>query len=122
MKTLKLLCLCLTLLVFASCAKKSTDKIAGNWTVTNIETSTQLADSTQMELMSGSKMNFTKDGKYTTSGGIGADEGTYTIDKDDKNLTTTSSAGRSNANYEIQKLTENELVLSNNGNTVHLKK
>jgi hypothetical protein len=69
-------------------------------------------------MIAGSQMAFTTDGKYTTRGGIGADQGSYTLDKDGKNLSTISQAGKTNSVYVIEKLSDKELVLNNNGNTV----
>jgi hypothetical protein len=113
-----ILMLFLMVFVFSSCGNNHQKQIARTWQVTDIETSTELADSTKTQMMEGSQLSFTSDGHYTSQGGIGADQGTYTLDKDGKNLSTVSEAGRSNSVYEIKKLTDDELVLNSNGNTV----
>ena len=122
MKNLKLTCfsLCLTLLMLTSCSENPSKKLINTWSVTNIETTTPLADSLKAQLLSGSEMAFTSDGHYKVVGGIGVDEGTYTVDKEAKNLSTISAAGQSNSSYTIQTLTDDNLVLNNNGNTVSL--
>lgn len=104
--------------VLVSCGKNYEKQLAKTWQVSDIKTETELADSVRTQMLLGSQMAFTKDGKYTSSGGIGADQGTYTVDKDGKILSTISQAGKSNSVYTIDKLTDNELVLTNNGNTV----
>jgi hypothetical protein len=101
-----------------SCGKNHQKKLAKTWQITNIETATAIPESVKNQMIAGSQMAFTDDGKYTSSGGIGADQGTYTVDKEGKNLSTISQAGKSNSVYVIEKLTDNELVLNNNGNTV----
>lgn len=113
-----ILMLFLAVLVISACGNNHQKQIAKTWQVTNIETSTDLADSTKTQMMEGSQMSFTSDGHYTSEGGIGADQGTYTMDKDGKNLSTMSEAGKGNSVYEIKKLSDDELVLSSNGNTV----
>jgi hypothetical protein len=72
-------------------------------------------------MLANSEMVFTEEGRYRSSGGIGVDEGTYTLDKDEKNLSTISSAGKGSSVYVIKELDEDELVLTNNGNTVTCK-
>ncbi len=103
-----------------SCKQNTTDDLAKTWLVTDIHPTVNLPDTLKSRLISGSEMTFTKDGKYTTTGGIGVDQGTYTVDKDGKTLSTVSQAGKSSAVYEINSLSKTELKLTNNGNTVTL--
>jgi hypothetical protein len=110
---LLVLCLCWT-----ACGKKPQDELAKTWQVNGIKTATKLPESVKNSMMANATLTFTKDGKYTTTGGIGADQGTYTLDKDGKNLSTTSTAGKSDEVYGIKKLDNDNLVLTNNGNTV----
>jgi hypothetical protein len=110
--------LCIVALILISCGKNHQKQLAKTWQVTNVETATAIPDSVKNQIIAGSQMAFTGDGKYTTMGGIGADQGTYTLDKEGKNLSTISQAGKSNSVYVIEKLSDNELVLNNNGNTV----
>lgn len=105
-------------LILVSCGKNPQKQLAKTWQVNEIETSVNLPDSIKSQMISGSVMTFTSDGHYTASGGIGADQGTYTIDKDGKSLSTISEAGKSNSVYKIEKLSDDKLVLNNNGNTV----
>jgi hypothetical protein len=104
--------------VLASCGKNPEKQLAKTWLVSDIETPTPLPDSIKTQMISGSQMTFTKDGQYTSTGGIGADQGSYTLDKEGKSLSTISQAGKSNSVYTIEKLSDDELVLNHNGNTV----
>ena len=92
--------LLITFILF-SCGKSHTEELARTWTVTEIETQTSLPDSVQAKMISNSVMVFTKDGRYNSNGGIGADQGTYSIDKEGKNLSTVSEAGKGNQFYSI---------------------
>jgi hypothetical protein len=123
MKTIKnKLILVLLMGVFVvSCGKNHAKQLAKTWQVADIQTQTTLPDSVKTQMLAGSQMVFTDDGKYTSSGGIGADQGTYTLDKEGKSLSTISQAGKSNSVYTIDKLSDDELVLTNNGNTVTCK-
>jgi hypothetical protein len=105
-------------LILFSCGGKKGDDLVKTWQVTAIETETDLPDSLRNAMIANSKMVFTKDGGYTTTGGIGADQGTYTLDEDVKNLSTVSTAGKSSEVYTISKLDKDNLILINRGNTV----
>ena len=119
MKNIKLVGLTFLIGLFLiSCGGKKGDDLAKTWQVTAIETETDLPDSLRNAMIANSKMAFTKDGAYTTTGGIGADQGTYTLDEDVKNLSTVSSAGKSSEVYTISKLDTDNLILINRGNTV----
>lgn len=104
--------------MLVACKQNTTKQLAKTWRVSNIETSEKLPDSLKTKLLAGSQIIFTEDGHYNTSGGIGVDQGTFTIDKDNKNLSTISEAGKSNDVYTIDKLSDTELILKNKGNTV----
>lgn len=118
MKHFKILVLsCLVGLFIFSCGKKDAD-ITRAWQVTNIETETELPDSIRNAMIANSTMIFTIDGQYTTTGGIGADQGTYTVDEGLKNLSTVSTAGKSNEVYTIGRLDKDNLILINKGSTV----
>ncbi|MES3016861.1 MAG: hypothetical protein V4721_03735 [Bacteroidota bacterium] len=118
MKNLKLFTLgAMFCFILFACGKKDAD-LARTWQVTGVETETDLPDSTRNAMIANSKLVFTKDGTYTTSGGIGADQGTYTVDKNVKNLSTVSTVGKSSEVYTISKLDNDNLILINNGNTV----
>ncbi|QJD94525.1 hypothetical protein HH214_00880 [Mucilaginibacter robiniae] len=120
MKTLHR-CLFLFFMVGAaltSCGKKSPEKLVNTWQVTKIDTKIKLPESTKNAMMADAKMIFTKDGHYNTTGGIGADEGTYTMDKDGKTLSTVSAAGKGSTVYTIDDLSDEQLKLTNQGNTV----
>jgi hypothetical protein len=123
MKTLKnaSLLLCLIMVMLSSCGRKAADKIAKSWLVTDIKTGSALPESLKTKMLAGSEMVFTADGRYNTTGGIGVDQGKYTLDKDEKTLSTISSAGKQNAVYTIDKLSNDELVLKNSSNTVTCK-
>ncbi len=119
MKHFKLSGLTLLLCLFLiSCGGKKADELAKTWQVTAIETETDLPDSLTNAMIANSKMVFTKDGAYTTTGGIGADQGTYTVDEGIKSLSTVSSAGKTSEVYTISKLDKDNLILINKGNTV----
>ncbi len=119
MKYFKLLGLSFMFCLFlVSCGGKKGADLAKTWQVTSIDTETDLPDSLTNAMIANSKMVFTKDGAYTTTGGIGADQGTYTVDEQVKNLSTVSSAGKSSEVYTIAKLDKDNLILINNGNTV----
>ncbi len=110
--------ICFLAFIIVSCGNNQAKQLANTWQVTNIETSTDLADSVKTHMLENSEMMFTKDGNYTTTGGVGADQGSYTLDKEGKTISTISSAGKTNSVYTIEKLTDEELVLENSGNTV----
>ncbi len=117
MKKLLMVCLFISTAMF-SCGKKPQEELAKTWQVNAVETETRLPESVKNAIIANSKMVFTKDGKYTTTGGIGADQGTYVLDAEGKNLSTTSTAGKSNEQYVIKKLDKDNLVLTNKGNIV----
>lgn len=117
MKKLLMVCLLLSAVV-TSCGKKPQEELVKTWQVNAVETETKLPESVKNAIIANSKMVFDKDGKYTTTGGIGADQGTYVLDESGKNLSTTSTAGKSNEQYVIKKLDKDNLVLTNKGNTV----
>lgn len=104
--------------MLVACKQNATKQLAKTWQVSNIENAVKLQDSIKTKMLAGSQMVFTKDGNYNTTGGIGVDQGTYTLDKDNKNLSTISEAGKSNQVYNIDKLSDTELVLKNSGNTI----
>ncbi|RYE23267.1 MAG: hypothetical protein EOP45_07045 [Sphingobacteriaceae bacterium] len=104
--------------MLVACKQNTTKQLAKTWTVSDIVTVTDLPDSVKTKMLAGSQMVFTADGKYSTAGGIGVDQGSYTLDKENKNLSTTSEAGKTNQVYAIDKLSDTELVLKNSGNTV----
>lgn len=114
----KISAFCIIALTIASCGNNQEKQLARTWQVTNIKTVTAIPDSIKNQMIAGSQMAFTDDGKYTSAGGIGADQGTYTLDKEGKNLSTISQAGKNNSVYVIKKLSDDELVLNNNGNII----
>lgn len=119
MKHIKLLGLTFLLGLFLiSCGGKKGEDLAKTWQVTAIETESDLPDSLRNAMIANSKIKFTPDGVYTTTGGIGADQGTYTLDEDVKILSTVSTAGKSSEVYTISKLDKDNLTLINRGNTV----
>lgn len=103
--------------LFACNSKKGADLVR-TWQVTGVETSADLPDSLRNAMIANSKMVFTSEGAYTTTGGIGVDQGTYTLDKDTRLLSTVSTAGKSSEVYTIDKLDKENLILTNKGNTV----
>lgn len=119
-RTPKLLSVAFVLLClfWVACGKNPQDELAKTWQVNGIETATKLPESVKNAMMANATLTFTKDGKYTTTGGIGVDQGTYVLDKDGKSLSTTSSIGKSDEVYGIKKLDKDNLVLTNKGNTV----
>ncbi len=104
--------------MLVACKNNSTKQLAKTWQVSNIKTVVKLPDSLKAKMLSNSQMIFTADGHYNMGGGIGVDQGTYTLDKDNKNLSTISQAGKSSQVYTIDKLSDTELILKNSGNTV----
>lgn len=101
-----------------ACKQNANKQLAKTWQVSDIKTVVKLPDSLKTKMLNGSQMIFTADGHYNTAGGIGVDQGTYTLDKDNKNLSTISSAGKTNQVYTIDNLSDTELVLKNSGNTL----
>ncbi len=104
--------------MLVACKQNGVKQLAKTWQVSDIKTAVRLPDSLKNKMLSGSQMIFTEDGKYNTSGGIGVDQGTYTLDKDNKNLSTISAAGKSNDVYTIDKLSDTELILKSSGKTI----
>ena len=104
--------------MLVACKQNTTKQLAKTWQVSDIKTAVKLPDSLKTRMLSGSQMVFTADGHYNTAGGIGVDQGTYTLDKDNKNLSTMSAAGKSNDVYVIDKLSDTELILKSSGNTI----
>jgi hypothetical protein len=117
MKHILLFCALLTGVLLSSCGNKENDLVK-TWQVSDIDTETELADSIKSAMLLSSTLQFTEDGRYTSSGGIGADQGTYTLDKEGKTLSTISSAGRNSDVYTIEKLNKEKLVLVRNGTTI----
>lgn len=117
MKHLIIFCTLLTVVFLPSCGNKKNDLVK-TWQVSDIDTETDLADSIKTAMLSNSTFQFTEDGHYTSSGGIGADQGTYTLDEEGKTLSTISSAGRNSDVYTIEKLNDEKLVLDRNGTTI----
>jgi hypothetical protein len=107
--------------IFLSCNNNKEDALAKTWQVSDIETNTDLEDSVKRAMLLSSTMSFTKDGHYTSSGGIGADQGTFTLDEEGKILSTISTAGRSSDVYTIKDLDKEKLVLTRGETTITLK-
>lgn len=120
MKKIKQSLAAITILGFmlVACKQNGTKQLAKTWQVSDIKTAVKLPDTLKTKMLNGSQMIFTADGHYNTSGGIGVDQGTYTLDKDNKNLSTISSAGKTNQVYTIDNLSDTELKLKNSGNTI----
>ncbi len=108
-------------LFFISCGTDTSEALAKTWQVSDIETETDLADSVKTAMLLSSTMQFTKDGKYTFSGGIGADQGTYSLDENGKTLSTISTAGKNSDVYLIEDLDSDKLVLNKNGTKITCK-
>jgi hypothetical protein len=104
--------------MLVGCKGNTNKQLAKTWQVSDIKAAVKLPDSLKTKMLSNSQMIFTADGHYNTAGGIGVDQGTYTLDKDNKNLSTISAAGKSNEVYTIDKISDTELILKNSGNTV----
>ncbi|HEY0054453.1 MAG TPA: lipocalin family protein [Pedobacter sp.] len=104
-----------------SCGTDTSEALSKTWQVSDIETETDLADSVKSAMLLSSTMQFTKDGKYTTSGGIGADQGTYSLDENGKTLSTISTAGKNSDVYLIEDLDSDKLVLNKNGTKITCK-
>ncbi|MGI4020851.1 MAG: lipocalin family protein [Janthinobacterium lividum] len=120
MKKIKQSLVAITVLGFmlVACKQNGTKQLAKTWQVSDIKTAERLPDSLKAKMLSGSQVIFTEDGHYNMAGGIGVDQGTYTLDKDNKNLSTISAAGKTNQVYTIDNLSDTELVLKNSGNTM----
>jgi len=117
----RLLFIPLALFFFASCSSNAKKELVGTWRISEIETSTKLPDSVKNAMLMNAQMQFTEDGKYSSSGGVGVDQGTYTVDEEGKNLSTISQAGRNNEVYTIEKLNDKKLVLKTHGTTVTME-
>lgn len=104
--------------MLVACKQNGTKQLAKTWQVSDIKTTEKLPDSLKTKMLNGSQVVFTEDGHYDMAGGIGVDQGTYTLDKDNKNLSTISAAGKTNQVYTIDNLSDTELVLKNSGNTM----
>jgi hypothetical protein len=118
MNYLKSLSITLSVCLIISCSQDKKDELAKTWQISDIETETELADSIKKAMLLSSTLQFTEDGHYTSSGGIGADQGTYTVDKEGKTLSTISSAGRNSDVYTIEDLDKEKLVLTRKGTTI----
>ena len=120
MKKIKQSLLAITVLGFmlVACKQNGTKQLAKTWQVSDIKTAVKLPDSLKTKMLNGSQVIFTEDGHYNMAGGIGVDQGTYTLDKDNKNLSTISAAGKTNQVYTIDNLSDTKLVLKNSGNTM----
>ena len=114
------LCISIIATLLSSCSRDVKEEIAKKWQLSDIETETKLTDSLKDAILLSSTFQFTEDGHYTTSGGIGADQGTYTLDKEGKTLSTISSTGRNSDVYTIKDLDDDKLVLFSNGRTITL--
>jgi hypothetical protein len=121
MKRLQYLYVSFLILLVTACGGDKKESLARTWQVSNIETESELVDSVKNAMLMSSTLQFTENGEYLSSGGIGVDQGTYTIDEDGKTLSTVSSAGRNDAVYTIEELDEDELVLTTRGTTFTCK-
>ncbi|MDF3078995.1 MAG: hypothetical protein K0S09_2884 [Sphingobacteriaceae bacterium] len=105
--------------IIISCQNSDRKKqLVKTWNVVGLQTPTPLPDSVINRVLAGSEMTFTDDGHYTATGGIGADKGTYTFEKDGQNLSTVSEAGRGTLVYVINEISDDKMILSNSGTTV----
>ena len=120
MRPVKSLILILAAFFIIACGgnKNKKETLAKAWQVSDIQTESEIADSVKNAMLLSSTLKFTEEGHYTASGGIGADQGTYTLDEEGKILSTISSAGKNSNVYTIEDLEENKLVLKNNGTTI----
>lgn len=118
MNTIRSLLLALIVCLLISCSQDRRAALAKTWQVSDIETEDELDDSIKHAMLLSSTLKFTEDGQYTSSGGIGADQGTYTLDEEGRTLSTISSAGRSSDVYTIEDLEKDKLVLKRNGTTI----
>jgi hypothetical protein len=114
------LCMFIIATLLSSCSRDVKEEIAKKWQLSDIETENKLTDSLKDAILLSSTFQFTEDGHYTTSGGIGADQGSYTLDKEGKTLSTISSAGRNSDVYTIKDLDDDKLILFSNGRTITL--
>ncbi|MFD2164431.1 hypothetical protein ACFSJU_18645 [Paradesertivirga mongoliensis] len=121
MNIYKLLLLTIPVCLIMACSHDKKEDLARTWQVSDIETEAELADSIKNAMLLSSTMQFTDDGHYTTSGGIGADQGTYTLDEEGKTLSTISLAGRNSDVYTIEDLDDEKLILSRKGTTIICK-
>jgi hypothetical protein len=121
MRNFLIFCSAILFTSLVSCGTDTSEAIAKTWQVSDIETETELADSIKTAMLLSSTMQFTKDGKYTSSGGIGADQGTYTLDENGETLSTISTAGKSSDVYIIEDLDSDKLVLNKNGTKITCK-
>ena len=121
MKPFLLIFSAIACLLFASCGPDTDDALAKTWQVSDIETENELADTIKTAMLLSSTIQFTKDGKYTSSGGIGADQGTYTLDENGKTLSTISTAGKKSDVYLIEDIDSDKLVLNKNGTKITCK-
>lgn len=101
-----------------SCGGNAKKDLATTWQLSDYEIKGDQNDSVKNAMLLGSTIRFTEDGHYTSSGGIGADQGTYTLDEEGKTLSTISSAGKKSNVYTIDDLDTEKLVLSSGGTTI----
>jgi hypothetical protein len=118
MKHLRFFYSAMVLFLITACGSDTKKELAQTWQVTDIKTENKIADNIKTAMLQNSTMQFTEDGHYTSSGGIGADQGTYTLDQEGETLSTISSAGRNSDVYTIKDLDSEKLVLKRGNTTI----
>ena len=102
-----------TAILFTSCNNEPKNLIVKKWKAIAISggKTDAFADSVKKNMIASVAIEFTKDGKYSTTGSGVPNEGTYSISEDGKILSMTNAAGIL-VTSNIDEITRNELVLT----------
>ena len=106
--------LMLSTITMTSCKSKSAkDLIVNKWKITNI-TGThadQMSDSMKTQVYANAAMEFTKDGKFMSSGMGNTKGGTYSISDDGKTLTSTDEGSTTPDILTIDEISGDKMVI-----------
>ena len=105
MKKIMYFGLIISFIIAAGCGKSVKDKVTGTWKLKSVEGQTL----TKEDLESAS-ITFNSDGKLLATAGTEKMEGTWELGKDDKTLTIGMKDGGDKEVWNIQSITDNELV------------
>ena len=116
MKLTKLFALVLLVAIVAmvSCKSKSAKELIVNkWKVTNIDGApSDMTDSMKNVVYATASMEFTRDGKFNSTGMGPAKNGTYSLSDDGKTLSTTDDGSTIADVLNVEELSDSKLIVN----------
>ena len=106
--------LLLALVAMVSCKSKSAKELIVNkWKVTNIDGApADMTDSMKNVVYASATMEFTKDGKFISSGMGPSKSGTYSLSDDGKTLSTTDEGSTIADVLTVEEISDNKMVVN----------